>query len=330
MQRTFRVPPGYRYEWALFADWCTATDVVSLPASPETVAAFLDDNPAGAQVFFRRVAAINRVHRDACEPEPGTVTAIRLRLDHTRSQRVARRRAAVGAIVPTLSTSGWPAGVFGRRDALILTLYAMGLGPFEIASLDRQDVETTGTGLHVRGRHQLDTTEFGAVESRTAAGVWTLWQQVLNVTDAHPSVRVLENFLRTGCAPAPLAGGRSGHGPVVVPVDRWGAVPIPVAPMSAPSVAAVIAAHLNGTAPRHPARPNRIRYATDADTQPPAMIDHEAPTPLDNGYYDAGTAARRDAAAAMGDVADIIDDIDRRTEQMLLRTMDLLEAFQTC
>ncbi len=113
-----------------------------------------------------------------------------------------------------------------------------------------------------------------------------------------------------------------------MPVDRWGAVPIPVAPMSAPSVAAVIAAHRNGSAPRHPAHSERIRYATDADAPPPAMIDHEAPTPPDNGYYDAGTAARRDAAAAMGDIADIIDDIDRRTEQMLLRTMDLLEAFQ--
>lgn len=61
---------------------------------------------------------------------------------------------------------------------------------------------------------------------------------------------------------------------------------------------------------------------------PPAVVDHGAPTPLDNGYYDAGTAARRDAAAAMSNMADIIDDIDRRTEQMLLRTMDLLESFE--
>lgn len=318
---------GYRYEWALFADWCAAVDAVSLPASPETVAAFLDDNPAGVEASLRRVAAINRVHRDASEPEPGTVTAIRLRLDQARSQRVARRRTAVAAVVPTLPTSGWPAGLFGRRDALILTLCAMGLGPQDIASLDRRDIETTDTGLHVCGRHQLDTAEFGAVESRTAARVWILWQQVLNVTEAHPSIRVLENFLRTGRAPATYAGSQSGSGPVVVPIDRWGAVPIPLSPMSAPSIAAVIAAHLNGTAPRHPARPVRITRHADTDAPPPAAIDHEAPAPLDNGYYDAGTAARRDAAAAMSDVADIIDDVDRRTEQMLLRTMDLLETF---
>lgn len=326
MQQPLRVPPGYRYEWALFADWCAATDAVSLPASPETVAAFLDDNPAGAQASLRRVAAINRVHRDASEPEPGTVTAIRLRLDHARSQRVARRRTEVAAIVPALPTSGWPTGLFGRRDALILTLYAMGLGPHDIASLDRQDIETTATGLCVRGRHQLDTTEFDEVEARTAIRVWTRWHRVLNVSESHASMRVLENFLRTGRAPATHENAESGHGPVVVPIDRWGAIPLPLVPMSAPSVAAVVAAQLNGTAPRHPARPERIPY--DADTGGPqlAAIDHEAQTPLDNDYYDAGTAARRDAAAAMTDVEDILDEIDRRTEQMLRRTMDLLGA----
>lgn len=328
MERPHPVPPGYRYEWALFADWCAAADAVPMPASPETVAAFLHDNPAGNQTSLRRVAAINRVHRDAHEPEPGTVTAIRLRLDRVRSHRIAGRRTFVAAIVPTLPTTGWPVGLFGRRDALILTLYAMGLGPRDIAFLDRHDIAVTDNGLHVGGRHQLDTTELGDIESRVATRVWSLWHRVLNVAESHPSMRVLENYLRTGRAPATHTGDAPGHGPVVVPIDRWGAVPIPLTPMSAPVIAAVIAAHLSGTAPRHPARPERISRDTLTRDHHLTADGFEAPAPLDNGYYDAGAAARRDAAAAMTDVEDLLDDIDRRTEQILRRTMNLLGTIQ--
>ncbi|AMY20787.1 MULTISPECIES: hypothetical protein [Nocardiaceae] len=328
MERPHQVPPGYRYEWALFADWCAAAETVPLPASPETLAAFLDDNPAGDETLRRRVAAINRAHRNAGESEPGTVTAIRLRLDRARSHRVARRRIAAASIVPALPTIGWPAGLFGRRDALVLVLYALGLGPRDIAALDRRDIEACGDGLRIHGRHQLDTTELSEVDSGASARTWTLWQQVLDVADRSASTRVLEDLLRTGHVPVPYVGAAARRGPVVVPIDRWGAVPFPLTAMSAPSVAAVIAAHLNGTAPRHPTRPERVSRGGDARTAPPGTEHYEAPR-LDHGYYDAGTAARRDAAVAMTEVDDIFDDIDIRTEQLLRCTMDLLETFQT-
>lgn len=328
MERPLQVLPGYRYEWALFTDWCVAAESVPLPASPETVAAFLDDNPAGDEALRRRVAAINRAHRDVGESERGTVTAIRLRLDRARSHRVARRRIAAASIVPALPTIGWPAGLFGRRDALVLVLYALGLGPREIASLDRRDIEACGDGLRIRGRHQLDTTELDEVESGVSARTWTLWQQVLDVADRSASTRVLEELLRTGHVSVTYVGAAAGRGPVVVPIDRWGAVPFPLTAMTAPSIADVIAAHLNGTAPRHPTRPERVRRGGNARAAPPGAGHYEAPT-LDDGYYDAGTAARRDAAVAMTDVDDILDDIDIRTEQMMRRTMDLLETFQT-
>lgn len=59
------VPRGYRYEWALFVDWCDAAELAALPASPMTLAAFLDENPAGADALRRRVAVLNRANRDA-------------------------------------------------------------------------------------------------------------------------------------------------------------------------------------------------------------------------------------------------------------------------
>ena len=35
------VPSGYTAIWALFTDWCAATDVATLPADPRTVVDFL-------------------------------------------------------------------------------------------------------------------------------------------------------------------------------------------------------------------------------------------------------------------------------------------------
>ncbi|MFC9549764.1 hypothetical protein ACFTWF_02820 [Rhodococcus sp. NPDC056960] len=54
----------------------------------------------------------------------------------------------VGAVawqrISQITTSGWPGGLFGRRDALILTLVAGGLGFEDVAGLRRTNV-TLGT-----------------------------------------------------------------------------------------------------------------------------------------------------------------------------------------
>lgn len=76
---------GYRYRWALFADWCDAAETSPLPASPITLAQFLDENPAGDTVQLRRVSAINRAHLDAGHPAPSRVTSMRFALDSART-----------------------------------------------------------------------------------------------------------------------------------------------------------------------------------------------------------------------------------------------------
>ncbi|WP_242640310.1 hypothetical protein [Rhodococcoides fascians] len=54
-----------RYQWVPFVDWCAAADTSTLPASPTTLAEFLDENPAGDPVQLRRVSAVNQAHLDA-------------------------------------------------------------------------------------------------------------------------------------------------------------------------------------------------------------------------------------------------------------------------
>lgn len=149
------VPDRYRYEWALFADWCAAADLAALPASPLTVAVFLAENPAGDAAQRRRVAVVNRVHTAAGHSAPGTVTAIRLQLDRARTDRAAVLRARVAPIIAALPVAGWPTGMFGRRDAVILALHAAGLRAVDIGRLDRRDITIDGNGVRIGGRHQL-------------------------------------------------------------------------------------------------------------------------------------------------------------------------------
>ena len=45
---------------------------------------------------------------------------------------------------------------------------------------------------------------------------------------------------------------------------------------------------------------------------------------LDDGYYDAGIAARRRAHDELSGVTDLFDDVEDRIEQLLQRTLDIL------
>src|SRR3546814_12842036 len=65
------------HTWALFFDWCAATDRPSLPAAPSTLAEFLADHPASVATQRRRVAAVNAAHRTRGMTEPGRSVPIR-------------------------------------------------------------------------------------------------------------------------------------------------------------------------------------------------------------------------------------------------------------
>ena len=61
--RTLRT---YAADWALFTDWCAATDTPPLPADPRTVVDFLTGCPAAAATQRCRVAAIDHHRASGC------------------------------------------------------------------------------------------------------------------------------------------------------------------------------------------------------------------------------------------------------------------------
>ncbi|OZC63703.1 hypothetical protein CH306_26160 [Rhodococcus sp. 15-725-2-2b] len=314
---------SYRYLWALFADWCAAADTSALPASPITLAQFLDENPAGDTVQRRRVSAINRAHLDAGHPVPGRVTSMRLALDSARSDRTIRRAAQYQAIAAGLPTEGSTAALFGRRDAVLLLLAGAGLSYNAITELDCGDVSVDGGSIWIGGRHRIridpnDVTSFQPVE------VWKRWNTVLQFSDRYPSTALLVKHLQCNTFPDMTALPHRG-GPVAVPIDRWGHLPLPAAPMTAAEIGSVIAAHCTGNPPAHTPRRSVTRPPAEADHVHTVVVQDQPVSPeFDSGYYRSGVDARRRAHTALADVPGMVDDVEDRIEALLQRTIDLL------
>ncbi|MGB7236676.1 MAG: hypothetical protein WBD41_11910 [Rhodococcus sp. (in: high G+C Gram-positive bacteria)] len=312
---------SYRYQWALFVDWCAASDTSPLPATPITVAQFLDENPAGDTVQLRRVSAINRAHLDAGQPAPGRVTSMRLALDSARADRTIRRAAHYQAIAAALPTEGSTAALFGRRDAVLLLLAGAGLSYNAIAELDRGDISVDGDSIWIGGHHRIriDPHEVSGFQP---VDVWERWHTLLQFSDRYPSTALLAEHLQRNTFPDMTALPNRG-GPVAVPIDRWGHLPLPVAAMTAAEIGSVMAAHRTGHSPLHTPRRRVSRPGADAE-QVDIVRPEPTPAELDSGYYRAGVAARRRAHTALADVPDMVDDVEDRIEALLQRTLDLL------
>ena len=120
--RTLRT---YAADWALFTDWCAATDVATLPADPRVVVEFLEGCPAAPATSRCRVAAIDHHHTVHGYQRPGESVLVRAALGRPTGepfQPTERDRDAVQAALRGLPSHGWTAGMFGRRDRCLVVL----------------------------------------------------------------------------------------------------------------------------------------------------------------------------------------------------------------
>ena len=313
------VPRGYRHDWALFVDWCEACDHRVLPAHPSVLAEFLDDHPAADGTQRRRVTAINAVHTRAGVPAPGRAETIRQLLSTARADRLAMVGERVAQVVPRIPVMGWPGGLFGRRDALILTLAAAGVGFEEIARLRRIDVTAENDALVVRVGEAWLRIPAGDINS---VDVYRNWVEVLGFMDRYPSTRLLATRLDANVDLTAFADHtRCDDRPLLTPIDRWGHTPFAPASLTGQSVATLVRAHLAGQAPVHKRPPARRQKTPLATAQIPDVLDVE----LDHGYYDRGITARRDAHTRLHDVTDILDGIEDEADKLLTNLLTILD-----
>ena len=219
---TPRVPHRYVHDWALFTDWCDVCEHRALPAHPTVVAEFLADHPAAAGTQRRRVTAINAVHTTNSLPAPGRAETIRQLLNETRAERMERVRSVAWQRIPQIPTTGWPDGLFGRRDALILTLVVGGLGFEDIAGLRRTDLTADDAALVVRVGERWIRIPDGSDGPVSAVAMHRRWVEVLGFLDRYPSTQLLAQRLdRDGEDLSSFAETmRRDDRQLVMPIDR--------------------------------------------------------------------------------------------------------------
>ncbi|MCT7294267.1 hypothetical protein NVV99_25605 [Rhodococcus sp. PAE-6] len=314
------IPARYRHDWALFVDWCAATDRRPIPAAPDSLALFLHEHPAAIATQRRRLSAVNAVHTGHGYPAPGRTETVRRHLDATRASRLDRLGQLLLQRAVGLPTTGWPSGLFGRRDALLLVLAATGMTFTDITRLRRRDlrldgdilVATTRTGERFRIAPDLETGD------TPAAAIYRRWAEIQAFLDQYPGTHLLRHHLTdpVDVVADPL-DAEQGRQPLLPPIDRWGHLPHNQ-PMTAQSVSVLVRAHLSGHAPVRKVLP--VRPPDDAEVWVEPQID------LDPDYYEHGTAARRRDHENLEDLAEVFDEIEARADVLFDELFAVLDG----
>ncbi|WP_334656417.1 tyrosine-type recombinase/integrase [Sphingomonas panaciterrae] len=156
-----------RADIRVFASWCSARGLMTLPALPATVATFLADQAdhgKKAATLARYTASIARLHALADQPDPTRTERVRLELKAQRRalgvrQRQARGLRFRGEVADPLAAAG-PVGVCveamlaatgddlpGQRNRALLSLaFDTGLRRSEIVAIRWPHVERGGAG----------------------------------------------------------------------------------------------------------------------------------------------------------------------------------------
>lgn len=156
----------------IFSKWCADTGHLEMPASPETVAAFLDAQASKGKsiaTLRRYVASIAHKHRAARAESPTKAEAVRLALKRLQRAQGTRQRQAQGITRRDAETLLQAArdGAAGLRDvALLLVMRDALLRRSEVVALDVADLATgeDGAGTVRIRRSKTDQEGHGAVQ----------------------------------------------------------------------------------------------------------------------------------------------------------------------
>src|SRR5262249_34887650 len=160
---------AYGSDFEIFGAWCRDRGINALPATAESVAAFLAcevEKGIRPSTIGRRVAAIRYAHKLAGHPTPTAADGVRAPVGGTRrSLGTAPRKKAPATserIVPMAVGTG--DGLKGLRDrALLLLGFAGAFRRSELVALDCEDIEECETGIKITIRHsKTDQEDQGA------------------------------------------------------------------------------------------------------------------------------------------------------------------------
>ncbi|HXT93294.1 MAG TPA: site-specific integrase [Trebonia sp.] len=210
---------AYRSRWRSFEDWCRGAGRVALPATAQTVAAYLThlavDRRLKATTADAHLTAIRAVHRGAGAEPPDALAARKVitataRREAARDGRHGPRKAVpvMAADLPAVVAACDLETATGLRDrAVILLGFALLARRAEIAALSISDIE------HVSGEGLAVTIRTSKTD-QSARGV-TRRIHYASAAELCP-VRAVLAWL------AYLAARGQTTGPLFIRVDRWG------------------------------------------------------------------------------------------------------------
>lgn len=209
---------NYAADTRRFRAWCEAHGYEMLPAAPEVVAAYLNDQAAvrdgtgdprySPATLTRWLSAINFAHRARGLPLPGehpivafTLAGIRRTYARTNTRPTRRRDPLRTADIDKIVTAAragattWVAQVRERRDTALLWLGMVGaFRRSELAGLAFTDVRGhTADGLHIRLRYsktdqygsgQVKVIPYGEDHLRCPVCAYHRWHEVVCAADA--------------------------------------------------------------------------------------------------------------------------------------------------
>ncbi len=210
---------AYRSRWRSFEAWCAAAGRVALPATAQTVAAYLTHlatkRALKATSVDAHLTAIRAVHRGAGAVPPDGLTARKIvvaaqRREAARDGRYGPRKAvpAMASDLPAIVADCDPETATGLRDrAVVLLGFALLARRSELAALNVSDVELMpGEGLAVTIR--------SSKTDKSARGV----VRRIHYASNEPVCPVRAVLAWTSF----LAERGVTAGPLFTRVDRWG------------------------------------------------------------------------------------------------------------
>ncbi len=319
-----RTVAGYAADWALFTDWCTATNRVALPADWATITAFTAGCPGAPATVRRRLAAIAHHHRTAgqlppTDPAPVPAAPSRELIDSGQ----------VDMLMRLLPSHGWTGGLFGRRDRALLTLAAQTTIPY------RQLPRLTIAQLHIADGIATITDHHGAEHVIEAAGDPVLcgpcalvrWRRVLDTEVTHKSAKTLLKKAEevTGAShhscrsPKPI-DARTLDAQLFPPINQWGHLPLPIRPLSPHSTSRLARQADTGLAHHRVLDVDELVAVADANQVAEDPVPAVARTVYD---WEAANQRKKDAVQQLAPLADALDDIETRIDELIARTKDL-------
>jgi integrase len=146
---------AYKHDWESFKAWAAASGVEPLPASPETLAAYLvhmQTEGLAPATWDRALAGIGQAHEAAGMPSPRGTKLVRETRKGLRRQVGVRQRQAAPLLAEHVRAiaAAIPDSLIGKRDlALLLLGWSAALRRSELVGLDIGDATSTDRGLDV-------------------------------------------------------------------------------------------------------------------------------------------------------------------------------------